>query len=102
MTREELKAYAGTRFYNLSARMGGMFKTIYCLTEYEVTPVGTCRYRGEVMPCIANKYQYDILRDLTVGVGYHAGRPCAANLTHDFMRAQCPGRVESNAVRILY
>ena len=88
MKKNELAKYAGTRFYNLSSRMGGMFLDIHCLTVYQVTERGTCKYIAEVMGCVANKAQYEDLRILTDKCGYHAGRPTAKNLTVEFLERQ--------------
>ncbi|MDY6862964.1 MAG: hypothetical protein SV062_08245 [Thermodesulfobacteriota bacterium] len=80
MEKKELKKYAGGEFYVLSTRMGGMFTTIHCLTLYKITERGTCRYQDEIMPCVANKAQYEILQTLTKG-NYFCGRPHAGVLT---------------------
>ena len=62
MTKEELAKYAGIKFYNLSTRMGGMYgKTLCCLTVYEVTKNGTCRYCEEIIHCIGNKASWEFL-----------------------------------------
>lgn len=85
MTKRELAAYAGTRFYNLSTRPGAKRGTLYCLTVYEVQPNGTCKYQYETeLHCIANKRSWQALQDFTAGI-YHKGRPTAANLTQEFM-----------------
>lgn len=76
MTKKELSAYAGKRFYNLSTRMGGEYRDIHCLTVYEITERGTCKYIGEILGCVANKAQYQTLEEITGG-HYHVGRPCA-------------------------
>lgn len=86
MTKQELSKYAGTRFYNLSTRMGAKRGTIYCLTVYEVTERGTCRYISEVMGLIANKAQWEVMRNFT-GNHYHDGRPTAKTLTKEFLDA---------------
>lgn len=87
MTKRELAAYAGTRFYNLSTRPGAKRGTLYCLTVYEVQPNGTCKYQYEtLLHCIANKRSYELLEQWTNGI-YHKGRPTAANITHEFMTA---------------
>ena len=88
MTKKELSAYAGKRSWNLSQRMGGRFTTIYCLTVYEITDHGTCKYITEVLGCIANKRQYDLLENITGGK-YHIGRPCAENLTPEELERIC-------------
>ena len=77
MTKKELSAYAGKRFWNLSQRMGGKYKTIHCLTVYEITDRGTCKYIAEVLGCTANKRKY------------HIGRPCAENLTAEELERIC-------------
>ena len=87
MTKVELSKYAGTRFYNLSTRPGGQFRTIHCLTVYEVTENGTCKYSHEVLGCVANKAQWQLLKTMTEGVGYHIYRPTAENLTAEFLEA---------------
>lgn len=88
MTKKELSAYAGKRFWNLSQRMGGKYKTIHCLTVYEITDRGTCKYIAEVLGCIANKRQYELLEDIT-DRKYHIGRPCAENLTAEELERIC-------------
>lgn len=85
MTKKELSTYAGKRFYNLSQRPGGKFKTIFCLAEYEVTAEGTCKYISEEMSCVANKQQWAAMEKTTNGV-YHSGRPSAKSLTVEFMK----------------
>ena len=87
MTKNELAKFAGTKFYNLSTRPGGKWKTIYCLTIYTVTASGTCKYQKEIDGCIANKKQYAALQTITGG-NYHTGRPSAATLTKDFLTRQ--------------
>lgn len=83
MTKQELAKYAGRRFSTLSTRMGGKFDTIYCATTYEITPRGTCKYVGEWMSCVANKWQRHWFREITGG-RYHFGRPYA----EDFASAE--------------
>lgn len=85
MTKKELSTYAGTRFYNLSQRPGAVHGTIYCLTVYEVTANGTCRYCFEAMSCVANKFQFAEMEKQTNGI-YHSGRPSASTLTADFFK----------------
>lgn len=85
MTKKELSAYAGIRFYNLSTRPGAKRGTIYCLTVYEVTKNGTCRYEREVLSCVANKRQFAEMQRITKGI-YHSGRPSAAVLTEEFLK----------------
>lgn len=85
MTKKELAQYAGVQFYNLSTRMGGKFKTIYCLTVYEVTDKGTCKFVSEAMSCVANQSQWAWCRELTKGCGFHKYRPTAENLTAEFL-----------------
>lgn len=85
MTKKELSAYAGIRFYNLSTRPGAKRGTIYCLTIYEVTKNGTCKYKGEVLSCVANKRQFAEMQKITKGI-YHSGRPSAAVLTEEFLK----------------
>ena len=84
MTKEELKKYAGLKFYNLSQRSGGMWATIHYLVEYEVTERGTCRCGDAIFPIIANKAQYEMLETFTGGL-YHSGRPTAETLTEEFL-----------------
>ena len=86
MTKQELSKYAGTTFYNLSRRPGGKFRDIDCLTIYEITERGTCRYLGETMGCVANKAEKAIMERRTDGV-YHVGRPSAEVLTKEFVEA---------------
>ncbi len=85
MTKKELSIYAGVRFYNLSTRPGAKRGTIYCLTIYEVTKKGTCKYEGEVLSCVANKRQVEEMQRVTKGI-YHSGRPSAAVLTEEFLK----------------
>lgn len=85
MTKKELSIYAGKRFYNLSQRPGAKRGTIYCLTVYEITANGTCKYIREEMSCVANKQQWAAMEKTTNGV-YHSGRPTAKTLTADFMK----------------
>ena len=84
MTKKELANYAGIRFYNLSRRMGGQYRDINCLTVYEVTERGTCKYIYEAMSCVANKAQISYMKELTGSI-YHVGGPCADNLTVEFL-----------------
>lgn len=84
MTKEELAKYAGLTFYNLSRRPGGKYRDINCLVEYRVTERGTCEYIREVLSCVANKKQYEMLNYVTNGV-YHVGRPTANTLTIEFL-----------------
>lgn len=88
MTKAELAKYAGIRFYNLSTRPGGMYATIHCLTLYEVTERGTCKYLCELIHCVANKAQYEHMRWYVGDCGYHYGRPTAENLTAEFLDKQ--------------
>lgn len=85
MTKEELKKYAGLKFYNLSQRSGGMYSTIYYLVEYEVTERGTCKCGNVIFPIVANKAQYAMLAAFTGGL-YHSGRPTAETLSADFLK----------------
>lgn len=78
MTKKELSAYAGKRFYNLSQRAGGVFD--YCLTVYEITPRGTCKYINKELGRVVNDRHWNKLEEITGGK-YHYGRPSAAVLT---------------------
>lgn len=95
MTKQQLAEYAGVRFYNLSSRPGGIGRDIHCLTVYEITENGTCKYLGEIVHCVANKKQWEYMYELTGGV-YHSGRPHADVLTVEIMdklQAAYNGRV---------
>lgn len=49
-----------------------------------MTERGTCEYIREVLSCVANKKQYEMLNYVTNGV-YHVGRPTAETLTIEFL-----------------
>ena len=97
MKKDELAKYAGVEFWNMSRRMGAVRGTIYCLTKYEVTERGTCRYLGEWMGCVANKYQYEEMEELTHGL-YHWGRPSAKTLSAKFLEKVKTARTVAEAV----
>ena len=80
MTKQELARHAGGELYALCTRPGGMFKDIYCLTRYRVTERGTLKYVREVLSCVANRRQCELLDSLTGG-NYVEGRPTAERIS---------------------
>lgn len=79
MTKQELAKYAGNQIYVLATRMGGKFKTIYCITVYEITKRGTFKYKFEAMSCVANKEQTETANRFYPN--RFNGRPSAEKMT---------------------
>jgi len=65
----------GKEIYAKVTRMGGKYKTIHSLHLYRISENGSMHYSGKVMPCVANRDQYDHFNFMTKDDGYFEGRP---------------------------